>query len=262
MGKTVIINESQLRRIVRKHLFEDTSSADIVYGEYMKYIESIGQHGVLQPTPLTESDELWYNIGACTFYLGYTSEGEFDEEEFCEFLDYFFGKYGEGVLKPEVSPDDVYQTFLPEDLVDGLTPDGLTKYRFEVINRGKEAFNLFRTNLDFNEKGQIFCARAVQLGNGMTEQDFQSEYGEAIGIYWSFVEWGAKSYYSNVAGPEVVFKGWVNPDDVEWGETIQTQCADEQELRLKPGVTVQVDQILTDYSERNLLTNGSILLQT
>lgn len=261
MSRTIIINEEQRQRIY-KRLCEDASGDDVVYGEYMKYLESIGEHGTLQPKPLTENDALWYGIGACTFFYGYTSEGELDEDEFNEFLDYFFGKYGEGVLGPDVTTDDVYNTFLPGDLEEHLTPEGLGYYRAEVIERGKKAFDGFKGYLTFNEKGQIFCARAVQLGNEMTEQDFMSEYGEEIGIYWSFVEWGARTYYSEVNGPDVVFKGWVNPDDIEWGETIQTQCADEQELRLKPGVTVQVDQILTDYSQRNLLINGSILLLT
>ena len=257
MRKTVIINETQLR-----HITEGAFEENPVYGEYMKYIEEIGQHGQLQPQQFNQDNDFWYMIGTSTFFLGYTSEGEFDEDEFSWFLDEFFNKYGEGVLADGVTTDDVYEKFLPSDLEKNLTPMGLKCYQDELIERGQQAFKAYTSCLNFNQQGQIYCARAVQVDSEFTANDFLEEYGEEIGIYWSFVDSGAQTYYSQVAGPVVVFKGWVNPCDVEWGESIQTQSADEQELRLKYGVTVQVDQVCDEYSGENLLRTGSILLKT
>ena len=259
MNKTVIIKEVQLQRI-RNLIKEEKLGTEAVYGEYMRYIEEIGEHGTLQPVPFTQDDDLWYLIGACTFFDGYTSEGELNEDEFCEFLDYFFEKYGEGVLANNVTTDDVYDTFLPSDMETGLTQYGFSVYKAEVSERGKESFEWFQQFLKFNDNGQIYCARAVQVSDEMRAEDFLEDYGRNIGIYWSFADSGARTYYSNVYGPVVVFKGWVNPCDVNWGETIQTQSADEEEIRLNDGATVQVDQIVTDYGEKNLLTTGSILL--
>ena len=260
MKKIIIINEVQARRI-SNFITEETLGEDVLYGEYMKYIESIGRRGTLPPQPFNPDDEFWYLIGASTFFLGYSSEGEFDEYEFADFLDYFFGKYGEGVLRNGVTKDDVYNTFLPSDMETGLTPDGFKKYQFELISRGKKSFGWLKDCLTFNDKGQIYCERAIQLGDDMRAEDFTEEYGDGIGIYWSFQDGGAKTYYSWVDGPVLIFKGWVNPCDVNWGESIQTQSADEQELRLDHGATVQVDQIVTDYAKKNLLRGGSILLQ-
>jgi len=261
MKKTIIIKEVQLQRI-HNFIKEEKLGTEAVYGEYMKYIEEIGEHGTLQPEPFVQDNEFWYLIGTCTFYLGYTSEGEFDEYEFAEFLDYFFGKYGNGVLKENVTTDDVYSTFLPSDMETGLTEYGFSVYKNEVINRGKKAFENYSACLKFNNNGQIYCARAVQVSDEMTADDFLADYGSEIGIYWSFEDDGARTYYSQVAGPVVVFKGWVNPCDVNWGESIQALSSDEQELRLNYGATVQVDQIVTDYGKNNLLNNGSILLKT
>lgn len=260
MSRRVIITEDQLRRICRVITEDYSANRYPVFGEYMKYIEEIGQHGQLPPKQVEVDNDFLYLIGASCFFSGYTEEGEFDEYEFEMFLDEFFKKYGEGVLADNVSVDDVYETFLPADLEKNLTPMGLKCYEHELIVKGKEVYEGFQGYLKFNQQGQIYCARAVQLGSDMTANDFLEEYGGEIGIYWSFTDSGARTYYSEVAGPVVVFRGWVNPCDVEWDQTIQTQSADEQELRLKYGATVQVDQIIDEYTEYNLLQNGSILL--
>ena len=260
MNKTILIKEVQLQRI-RNFIKEEKLGTEAVYGEFIKYIEEIGEHGTLQPKQFTQDNDFWCLLGTCTFFYGYTAEGELDEEGFNEFLDYFFKKYGENVLKNGVAIDDVYETFMPSDMESGLTQYGLSVYEAEVIERGKKAFERFKPCLTFNESGQIYCARAVQVSDEMSASDFLSDYGDEIGIYWSFNDYGAKTYYSWCTGPVVIFKGWVNPCDVEWGETIQTQSADEQELRLKNTAVVQVDQIVTDYGEKNLLNNGSILLK-
>ena len=245
----------------KENITESISNKEALYSEYMEYIKYIGKHGTLQPKRFIINDDFWYEIGTSYFFLGYTSEGEFDEEAFNIFLNKFFDKYGEDVLNNDITIDEIYTTFLPQDMEMGLTPLGFSKYKLELIKLGKETFNSFEGYLEFNEEGQIYCERAVQLGEGMTAEDFMKEYGDSIGIYWSWANGGARTYYSNVNGPVVIFKGWVNPCDVNWGETIQTQSTGEDEIRLKNGATVQVDEIVDEYTGNYLLLDGSILLE-
>ena len=49
MNKTILIKEVQLQRI-RNFIKEEKLGTEAVYGEFIKYIEEIGEHGTLQPT--------------------------------------------------------------------------------------------------------------------------------------------------------------------------------------------------------------------
>ena len=199
-------------------------------------------------------------LGISSFYVGYSTEGEFDEYEFEYFLDAFFKKYGENVLTNNTTIEDVYNTFLPDDLWNSLTNEGKEYYKKELLERGQGNYDWFNSLLTFNEKGQVFCARAVRINNELTYEDFLDEW-DGIGIYWSYKEDGAKTYYDACYGPTVIFKGWVNPSDIDWAGSIQTQSADELELRLNDGATVQVDEMTEAYTEKPLPLKGSLILE-
>ena len=58
-------------------------------------------------------------------------------------------------------------------------------------------------------------------------------------------------------------KGWVNPEDVNFGNTLALDKYDESELRLNVGAPVQIDEIVVyrgEYENRKLPLKGPIVV--
>ena len=264
MSNKIQITETDLHYLVsesmRRILREGDSEWNNVLAGFVKYLEGIGRYGRLEPEGFNLG-EVYRDVGYHSFFMGYASDGELDEDGFYEFLDMFFGKYGEGVLKEGYDIKDIYTSYNPSDLEEALTPEGLDAYLKEIDTRGKEWFESYTEGLTFNSEGQVYCARAIVLNRDFTVEDFAEEFGDGVGIYWSYCDRGAVPYYADgVYGPTVVLRGWVNPGDVNWGESIQAIAADEAELRLEYGATVQVDAVVHEYTDKPLPLKGSILL--
>ena len=271
------------------------------YMHFLEWIENIGTYGELpqpQNREFWNDPNNCYIAGEGGFYWG-TGE-ELDEYGFNEFMGEFIEKYGDGEDVWKYGKPDVENAW-PTEVIQQLTERGYEYWRKELIERGFETLCYWADNkLKFNNKGQIYCERLISVEKPLDrhkenydwdwgewnsncrinskytdtnnpqykERDYfttlKDRYDDTVGCYWSYAPNGGQRYFDSDAycGVDVVIKGWVNPEDVDWGMTISLETMEECEIRLNPSTKIQVDEIVydTDGDKKKLPLKGSIIL--
>ena len=253
------------------------------YMQFIEWLEEVGTYGKL-PDCTGELDKVFNNeeelylIGVNDFYFGLGDE--FDYEGYSMFLEDLEQEYtgqapifADGRSASDMDVDSVEAT---EQF---LTPEGLEVWKRAIIERGRVIADNWRRRITVNEQGLVYCERMIALdklfgrhhepekyGNKDYYETLSSNY-EGIGLYWSWMKGGGCVYYENGCMTDVLVKAWVSPHDVDWSTSTSLECMDEQELRLNPNATVQIDAIEVDvYDEkgyatrRNLPLKGSLLI--
>lgn len=93
---------------------------------------------------------------------------------------------------------------------------------------------------------KLYRAIRVNFKKGMT---LKPEGG--LGIYWSFMEEGAKAYSASMQGEDLIVYAWVPLSSVSWGETIYKNIwglRHEKEVQLLTDHDIYIEKIRVDQS--------------
>jgi hypothetical protein len=109
----------------------------------------------------------------------------------------------------------------------------------------------------FNNRNMMYVERAITLTKSIESEDDQNIYKTLVDNYqnnvggcWTWKRGKAESYCTNNSGAELVFKGYIRLEDIDWVETDYINCYDmnfEDEIRVKPNAKVEVFQVSTNY---------------
>lgn len=251
------------------------------YMQFIEWLEEHGKYGKLPAEPgsmdkIMADPERMYDVGLCGFYY-YGSGGEWDSEGYYEFLEEFL-RNNPQALQEGYTLDELFDRISDvESTKDFLTPKGAEAWRNAIIAKGKsDMFWWVNNKIQFNGDGLIYCERMIQMEKPLERYHSGEEYGnkdyystlestyDGVGVYWSYAAGGGAVYFNMAQAPqEVLLKGWVSPNSVDWGTTISLESMDEQELRLIGGDIVQLDavEMWTEHGNINLLTKGSLLVE-
>lgn len=190
------------------------------------------------------------------------------------FVEDFTEAYGNEVWADGEQPN--IENMWPLEIKECLTPEGQNLWDNELVKRGEEILEAFSRMFTFNEKGQIYIERVIGLESLMDRYHVGSDYRMAgadyfdvlsheydgIGPYWTYAKGRGNTYFSGPRSSRITLKGWVNPEDVEWEQTIQLDGMDESEIRINGNV--QIDEIVAEFSEgdKRLPLKGSLVIHT
>lgn len=253
----------------------DGSSEPYNYMQFIEFLENMGDYGVL-PNPkivdFTQDRNICLEAGEGRFFWGLSDE--LDEEGLYYFVEDFTEAYGNEVWADGEQPD--IENMWPLEIKECLTPEGQNLWDNKLVNKGREVLEAFARMFTFNEKGQIYIERVIGLENLMDRYHVDSGYKmggadyfavlshkyDGIGPYWTYAKGRGDTYFSGSRGSRITLKGWVNPEDVEWEQTIQLDGMDESEIRINGNV--QIDEIVAEFSEgdKRLPLKGSLVIHT
>ena len=155
-------------------------------------------------------------------------------------------------------------------------------YNFFVKNSDN---NSFVKQLILNEKGLIYIEREINVSNvlGKTIEDenydmydnlfdyLKNEFS-GIGNCWSWKIGGGSAYCENdiLDYTILLFRGWVNPKDIDWPITILRNTYDafkeEKEIYIKSNKIVEIDEIIIsgkdDKNKGKNILNRPMLIPT
>lgn len=249
--------------------------------QFMEWVDEHSTRGKLPPAPgamnkILSDPNIMFEVGCSNFYYGLGEE--LDTEGYYEFLFIFAEQNGEGVLQPGETVDSIIDA-IPnvQETKSFLTENGAELWRRAIIDTGIDTMKWWiNERLQINEQGLIYCERMIDIEystDRYKDDQYKKDYYETledmysgIGEYWSYCPGGGAVYF-NVAkhAQEVLIRGWVSPDSVDWETTISLDSMDEQELRLYGDATVQIDSMeiwAPESGKVNLLGNrGSILMK-
>lgn len=163
----------------------------------------------------------------------------------------------------------------------GLT-DSISSY-FEGKNEDElyEALvdYIFRSYVQFDENGNVYVERAINVPNepddydrsyidGEDPMDFYSfladNYQNNVGGCWSYKNGAARAYCGKDTKNIIVLKGYIRTDDIDFIKTalLNAKYIDEFEIRVKPNAKVEVFEALYNYRYRlplkgNLIVNAT-----
>lgn len=155
-------------------------------------------------------------------------------------------------------------------------------YNFFVKNNNN---NSFVKQLTLNEKGLIYIEREINISNvlektikgeiydtyGNLFEYLKNEYN-GIGNCWSWKIGGGKAYCGDdlLNYTLLLFRGWVDPKDVDWPITILRNTYDafkeEKEIYIKSNKIVEIDKIIisgeNDKNKGKNILNHPMLIPT
>lgn len=296
VDEVIKLDRNDLKRIVENVIKEYHQGQQLVLPfdgsdepyndmQFMEWVEKHGEYGKLpsQPNAMEEvmTNKMLFDVGESTFFYG-TGE-EFDNEYFHEVFSKFVDTNGGNILFNDQNDtvDNIVDNIdSPNDVLYYLNENAQPLWYNYIVNRGRETMDWWIQNrLEINADGLIYCERMIAMEKARGRYHSEKEEGDmdyyqmldnqysGIGVYWSYAHGGGQVYFYNTRyGQEVLIRGWVSPDSVDWEKTISLDSMDEQELRLYGDATVQIDsmEIWTPESGKvNLLGNrGSILMKT
>lgn len=236
------------------------------YDYYMDFIEEVGEKGTLPPSNTKMTDileniiysDILFNVLVTFIDMG----GSLFDYGMIEFIE-----NNPNCFEIEITEDDIDNKneywFLKS-----LTKNGL--YKFFISAFGTIYQNLL-SKLTFNENDLIYIERVVSIPfypkyrpttkSYLTQQQFDNEtrqhaYGNMktnysnFGTHWSWKHGGATDFSRNSdferKTSALIFKGLVNPNGVDWEDTILNSMINyqyEHELTLKYHTNVQINEI-------------------
>ena len=102
------------------------------------------------------------------------------------------------------------------------------------------------------ENGLIKCERVIKLNS--------SNFKKALGIYWTFVEGMGDSHGAIGSGTNVTICGLVNPENINWEETIASNLIDpdEYEITLIEDSEIQITKVYESKTKK-ILFEGNLI---
>ena len=291
--KKIFISESKL--LLLKEYYtqlnipfnHDTPDYDYktVYEHYIDFLEKYGKYGKLPKSKLNKEDV--YNIvqketpNALKILFSNNSEIEnftalftniimsrgvefatslfnkdfinsFNESDNDDFADYI-----NDILYREGS----YESYLNEK-----GEQLFQKYFSDYFLERLDDYN-FPYSLIFDNRGLIYVERAIKVPSVYDRQrtnDFIKNYN-ALGECWSWAEGGAEPYCVARDYCTLTLKGWVDPSQVDWRQSLSRNMYsmnEEQELYI-PNAVVEIFEanIVVDDKEKKLPLHNTILMK-
>jgi hypothetical protein len=273
------------------------------YELYIDFLESIGKYGRLGNYTGEDYNDIIENTIQNAFN-DYTHSNEWDVDSTFSSLpinDMFRNAVEKNVVEKYFNlPEEILNNidnieYLSDKLdLDYATPDEICEY---LTDEGKDIFNkkIFRSfesyvenmlyDIKTNDRGLIYVEREISIPD-----IFKTQYDEKIspenddyfklltkyygykgvGVCWSWQEGRGEAYCGesyNVGSSDILLKGWVRPDSIDWVFTMQINAQmgnSEEELRLKNGAIVEVDEIIINgYKDvnkgKNILSNPILI---
>ena len=102
------------------------------------------------------------------------------------------------------------------------------------------------------ENGLIKCERVIKLNS--------SNFKKALGIYWTFVEGMGDSHGAIGSGTNITICGLVNPENINWEETIASNLIDpdEYEITLIEDSEIQITKVYESKTKK-ILFEGNLI---
>lgn len=115
--------------------------------------------------------------------------------------------------------------------------------------------------LIFNENGNVYVERQIQINNSITTydnndsngidqkklyNDLVQNYNNNVGGCWSYKKDGSYSYCSNSTGDNIVMKGYIRTDDIDFVKTVllNFRYPNEHEIRVKPNSKIEIIEVI------------------
>lgn len=117
----------------------------------------------------------------------------------------------------------------------------------------KTIFNT-RGGITRDSRGLIYIERALRMSKDKLN-NLETDY-YSVGECWAYVKGSAKAYCAGSGNLEIKLKGWVDPSDINWVETLYISTysmASEKEIRLS-------DEANTVVEIFDVLANGKSIL--
>ena len=261
------------------------------YELYIDFLESIGKYGRLGKYTGEDYNDIIENTIQNAFN-DYIYSNEWDVDSTFSSLpinDMFRNAVEKNVVEKYFNlPEEILNNidnieYLSDKLdLDYATPDEICEY---LTDEGKDIFNkkIFRSfesyvenmlyDIKTDDRGLIYVEREISIPD-----IFKTQYDEKIspenddyfklltkyygykgvGVCWSWQEGRGEAYCGesyNVGSSDILLKGWVRPDSIDWVFTMQINAQmgnSEEELRLKNGAIIEVDEIIINgYKDVN-----------
>ena len=182
--------------------------------QYTDWLEDFGKYGELPPSRLNFWTEL---EKAAKYIVGTHLHGRFDN-----------GLYGES----------------PEKVLSDLSKN-------------------MKNNLQFNENGNLYVERKITLDESANYYNKSDEkgsdptqlykmlikkYNSNVGGCWSYKQDASRAYCAEGGGSDVVLKGYIRIDDIDFVKTIllNFNYEGEYEIRVKPKAKVELTEVVFD----------------
>lgn len=246
------------------------------YEDFIDYLESIGKYGKLSSC----NDFDYENVFKGRIKLGDLLK--WDDASVCDVLYYCCIKLMKmvNVLDGDIrvmerfeydcdKPKKIYD-YCVSILVDyGLDVDVIYDSLEELVND-----NPLGIRLDVDSDGLVKIERAIDLEKlldkyGNDEDDLYTRimgddyYSQGLGLCWTWMSGNAESYNGG-CGDEIVIKGRVNPNDINWEGTVECNFSIpcEMEIRLNENVPVEVDEIIVSKLGKRFPLRNSIVVSS
>ena len=246
------------------------------YELLIDYLEKIGRYGTLPPSNGTikncvsiPKEHILYitkREDVINNYIGYLISNTLNEfiEEYKDNLDYF---------KDQDIVNNVYN--YEYDSFDQIHEEVLTDEALPIFKKmlsdNVYCDLLYNMHITYNERGLIYIERMITAPNVMSDGNVKVGYNNpqaykdyyqylttqlnGVGVCWTYRKEGSDAYCGEHFSDSsvIIFKGFVDPNDVDWNDTVELNLAmpDEHELRIKEGANVEIDEVIIDDGEYN-----------
>lgn len=257
-SKKIVISENKLLllkeyyRQLNLPFNHDTENYDYKnnWEHYIDFLEYIGKYGTLPKSQMTKNEVIntVYNCVPNAINDTLSSYSEACQESFINDIidndlvkDYF-----------DIENEDQYEYIIehiketdPETVIKYLNYQGDIAYQEYTKNYYTEQMEMhgFPYSLRYDSRGLIFVERAIDIPyfhERVELNDFMKKY-RSVGECWTWCEGNGRAYCGH-GGVTIKLKGWVDPVEVDWGETTLLNMYplnDEMELRI-PSAKVEV----------------------
>lgn len=249
----------------------------------MERINKLTAPELLASTDMGDNDSFMYDIA--TDLMIYIMEYDNGRRLLSDDYQYLYDKCKETVDANSFRPSEMYVSFLEDEigwydypsLYDILSEEGIEKLEdlyYQAMLCKLYEYG-FPESLTFDDRGLLYVERSVTIPKynstavGGSSKDFY-EYLESkfsgVGECWSWAEGFAESYcpdsFAN-GSSDIILKGYVDPSNVDWAETIKRNAYDlnyEREIYIGDGNSfVELNRI--EYDGKNFL-NQPIIVPT
>lgn len=155
--------------------------------------------------------------------------------------------------------EETYQNY--EDLLDDdefkESKDFKNFVKYEIEYKFNETVDKFESLTYHSEKDRIDIWRVIRVSNNWL--DHIKKEGKRLGIYWAYEEEAAEAHWGyNLAEKEIEvrIKSSVNPEHVDWVETIklnmQPSYEEEKEIRLFKNTPLKIEGLEINGEKANI----------
>lgn len=219
-----------------------------------------------------------------------------------EFIQYLHDHSKRGTLKSKYKKDEIYPQFIADCSIEKfnnreydydmislreLLDDDFTVEHY-LRARGKwgkvtkevpesdyadfidwcadEFSRIMMPRLTTNNNNCIYIERAITIPRFSNKselyKEFKKEYNGHFGVYWAYAKGYANPYFGLKSKDAIILKGYVRPEDADWGKSISSciYYGDEGELRINKGAPIQLIEIVTG-SGNHTIFDGKIIIQ-